>query len=67
MNGYETIKILQNNKKLKSIPVVALTASAMKEDEEKALKVGFNGYLKKPVNKNELLSEMMRSLPYKFL
>jgi signal transduction histidine kinase len=67
MNGYEAIKILQNDKDLKSIPVIALTASAMKEDEERVLKAGFNGYLKKPVNLNELLSEMIRFLPYKII
>jgi CheY-like chemotaxis protein len=45
--------------------VVALTAAAMKEDNVKALKSGFNGYLRKPVNKKELLSEMIRFLPHK--
>ena len=65
LDGYEAIRILQNDKGLKSIPVIALTAAAMKEDKEKALKFGFNGYLRKPVNKEELLSEIMRFLQHK--
>jgi signal transduction histidine kinase len=64
MNGYEATRILKADKFLKSIPVIAVSASAMKEHEQVVKEAGCDGYLKKPVSKAELFSELMRFLSY---
>ncbi len=48
MNGYQATRLLKKDIELQSIPVIALTASAMKEDEELIMKAGCDGYLAKP-------------------
>ncbi|MCK4763701.1 MAG: response regulator [Candidatus Aminicenantes bacterium] len=67
MDGYEATRILKEDKKLKKIPVIAITTSAMKGAEHKAEEAGFDGFLKKPIGKKKLITEMMRFLPYKML
>ncbi len=62
-DGYEVTEIIKNNDELKHIPVIAVTASAMKETEE-ALKVLCDGYVTKPFGRAELISELKRHLPY---
>jgi len=64
MNGYEATRIIKEDDYLKGIPVVALTASAMKTDENNIKNAGCDGYLRKPVNKNELIAELARFLPH---
>lgn len=64
MDGYEATRILKADKILKSIPVIAISASAMKEHEQVVKEAGCDGYLKKPVSKAELFSELMRFLSY---
>jgi signal transduction histidine kinase/CheY-like chemotaxis protein len=64
MNGYEAVRIIKIDENLKNIPVIALTASAMKEQEQAAWDAGCDGHLKKPTAKAELLAELMRFLPY---
>ncbi len=63
-SGYEVTDFIKKDDNLKNIPVIALTASAMKHVEEKVDKL-FNGYLRKPINEKQLLSELKRFLPYK--
>jgi len=63
-DGYEVTKILKNNEELKNIPVIAFTASVMKESEAK-IKSLFDGYLNKPVSLSDLIRELKRFLPYK--
>ena len=59
MNGYEAAKaIRQLPGKRGSIPVVALTANAFEEDRKKALDVGMNGHIAKPLNMEQLLLTM---------
>ncbi|MGE5419924.1 MAG: response regulator [Chloroflexota bacterium] len=58
MDGYETVRQIRKSKKLKSIPVIMLTAKAMKEDREKSLAAGANDYLSKPVDVEKLLNLM---------
>ena len=65
MDGYEATKIIKEDTKLKNIPVIALTASVMGKDLDKIKKYNFDGYLRKPVTFNELLSEMGKFLKYK--
>lgn len=64
MDGYAAIKILKADSVLKDIPIIILTASAMKEEEEKIKKLNCEGYLRKPIKKNELLREIARYLAY---
>ncbi|MCX6579352.1 MAG: ATP-binding protein [Candidatus Aminicenantes bacterium] len=67
MDGYEATLLLKADAQLKSIPVIAVTASAMKEQEIEIKKSGSDGYLKKPVSKLELMSQVIRFLPYTML
>jgi PAS domain S-box-containing protein len=64
MNGYEATRLLKANEELSAIPVIALTASAMKQQEQAEREAGCDGYLRKPVSKTELITELMRFLPY---
>ena len=66
MNGYEALEILQKYEGIKDIPVIAITASAMKQDEQK-IRILCSSYLRKPVSKIELISEIMKFLPYSSL
>lgn len=58
MDGFQVFNALRQDKATESIPVVALTAKAMKGDREKILLHGFDGYLSKPVDA-ELLEETL--------
>ncbi len=62
MSGYEATLTLKRESDLASIPVIALTASAMKEDRERALEAGCDGFVAKPVQLAELFPEMRRAL-----
>lgn len=50
IDGYEVLKRLRQNEKLKHIPVVAVTARAMYEDIAEGMTAGFNGYVTKPID-----------------
>ncbi|KPA09353.1 response regulator receiver [Candidatus Magnetomorum sp. HK-1] len=50
MDGLEATRLLKKNPETKNIPIVALTAHAMKDDNDEALKVGCSGYITKPIN-----------------
>jgi len=58
MDGYETIKVMRQNSDFRRLPIVALTAKAMKGDREKCLEAGASEYLAKPVNTEQLLSTL---------
>lgn len=60
MDGYETLEIIKHNDELKNIPVIAVTAKAMKGDEEKCLKAGAWDYISKPINIKMLIEKMNR-------
>jgi len=64
MDGYETTKKIRKQNRYKKLPIIALTAKAMKGDKEKCLDAGTNDYLSKPVNIDKLLS-LMRVWMYK--
>ena len=54
MGGYEVAKNLRLREEFKHTTIIALTAHAMKGEEEKALHGGFSGYISKPINVREL-------------
>ena len=56
MDGYATMQVIRQNPSLRRLPIVALTAKAMKGDREKCLEAGASEYLAKPVNTDQLLS-----------
>lgn len=63
MNGYEAIDILKKDNQLKDIPIVAVTASAMKEDTD-LIKEYCNAYIKKPISKTDLILTLIEILPH---
>jgi HAMP domain-containing protein/CheY-like chemotaxis protein/signal transduction histidine kinase len=58
MDGHQTIGAIRENPSFRRLPIIALTAKAMKGDREKSLEAGASEYLAKPVNTEQLLSAM---------
>ncbi|MGB7076207.1 MAG: HAMP domain-containing protein [Xanthobacteraceae bacterium] len=58
MDGYQTIEKIRNDRAYRRLPIIALTAKAMKGDREKCLQAGASDYLAKPVNTEQLLSAL---------
>ncbi|MGH9822854.1 MAG: response regulator, partial [Blastocatellia bacterium] len=58
MDGYTTMQVIRQNASLRRLPIIALTAKAMKGDREKCLEAGASEYLAKPVNTEQLLSAL---------
>ncbi|MBA3013544.1 MAG: response regulator [Proteobacteria bacterium] len=58
LDGYEVTKRLKSSDAFRAIPVIALTAHAMKGDREKAIAAGCDGYITKPINVRELANQI---------
>ena len=64
MNGFELLSKIKENSDLKQIPVIAYSASVMKEQRQKILQSDFSGLLVKPVQIKEIYAELMNHLKY---
>jgi two-component system cell cycle response regulator DivK len=62
MDGMEAIRLLKADESTREISVIALTALAMKGDEERIRNAGFDGYVAKPIRYQELLATIDESL-----
>ena len=58
MDGYRTMQVIREKPGFRRLPIIALTAKAMKGDREKCLEAGASDYLAKPVNTEQLLSAL---------
>lgn len=58
MDGYEAIQEIRKNKKHNNLPIIAVTAKAMKGDREKSIELGANDYVSKPIDLDRLVSLM---------
>jgi two-component system cell cycle response regulator DivK len=63
IDGTEALRRLRESPRTESVPVVAVTAFAMKDDRESALVAGFDGYLEKPISVRALPSQVRGFLP----
>ncbi len=62
MDGFGVVQELRRDPGFVTTPVLALTASAMQGDRERALAAGFNGYISKPIGPHQLRAEVERLL-----
>lgn len=60
LNGIEALKIIRNSDKWKKIPVVGISAFGMLEDVEKAVKIGMDDYILKPIQKEEFYEKIRK-------
>ncbi|MPQ46047.1 response regulator [Marinifilum sp. N1E240] len=56
MDGYEAMTVIRQTPEIQDVPIICLTAKAMKDDYQKAISSGANDYLSKPIDENKLFS-----------
>jgi CheY-like chemotaxis protein len=65
MDGYETVQIIRADPRLRDLPVIAVTASVMSEDRERALSVGMDDHIPKPLDVASMLRTIAQWLQVK--
>ena len=60
MDGIETTRIIKSKSEYKDVPVIALTAYAMKGDRERFLEAGLDGYIAKPIHVTDFMERMKK-------
>jgi signal transduction histidine kinase/DNA-binding response OmpR family regulator/HPt (histidine-containing phosphotransfer) domain-containing protein len=65
MDGYQATGIIRKELGLTTLPIIAMTAHAMKGDEEKCLQAGMDAYISKPITKERLLSILWKNIELK--
>ena len=65
LDGFAVMEAIRKDAQYTSLPIVALTASAMQGDREHALAAGFMDYMTKPISLNELRSRLLALVPDK--
>ncbi len=65
MDGFEATSIIKSKDQFKSVPIIALTASAMQEEQDKILNFGFDHFIHKPVSQKELIKQLAKYLSHK--
>jgi two-component system cell cycle response regulator DivK len=63
IDGLEALRIIRENPDTRTIPTVAVTAFAMQEDRDRALRAGFDAYVEKPISVRLLVEQVERLLP----
>lgn len=63
MDGLEAIRLLKSDPRTREVPVVALTAHAMRGDRERALEAGSAGYIAKPIDTRTFIDQVRAHLP----
>ena len=63
MDGYEAIKRIRDQKEFSQLPIITLTAKAMKGERQKCIDAGANDYLSKPLDVEKLLSVLLIWMP----
>jgi hypothetical protein len=56
MDGFEAMRAIRQMRKFKNLPIIAVTAKAMKGDREKCIDAGASDYITKPVDTEQLIS-----------
>jgi len=62
MDGYDATRRIRGDPHLADLPIIAMTAHAMKGDEEKCLRAGMDGYLSKPINKDRMFLTLWKTM-----
>lgn len=61
-DGYEMIGLIRERESIKDLPVIAVTAQAMKDDREKCLNAGANDYISKPIDVDQLFTILKKQV-----
>ncbi len=62
MDGYEATRKIRKNKDFKSLPIIAMTASAVLKDEKRCIEAGMNGFVPKPVRQEKLFETLLKHI-----